>query len=63
MIRLLKEHASSGGRIRVFGSLMDVFDGVTVQLPEGLQLQVRAIIRDGRRAFVDSQRVRKVELG
>jgi cardiolipin synthase len=62
MIRLLKERASKGVRIRVIGSLKGAIDGVTVQRPEGFRLHVRAMIRDGTRAFVGSQSLRKVEL-
>jgi len=62
MIRLLKERASKGVRIRVIRSLKEVIDGVTVQRPGGFRLNVRAIIRDGTRAFVDGQSLRKVGL-
>lgn len=62
MIKLLKERASKGVRIRVIGTLAAVIDNVTVQRLQGLRLHVRAILRDGTRAFVGSMSLRKVEL-
>lgn len=62
MIKLLKERARKGVQIRVIGSLHEAIDQVTVRRPQGLRLHVRAIIRDGTRAFVGSQSLRKLEL-
>jgi hypothetical protein len=59
--RLLKERTSKGVRIRVIGSPKEVIEGVTVQRPEVFRLQVRAKIRDGTRASVGSESLRKVE--
>lgn len=62
MIRALKERAGNGVRIRVIGGLKAVIDNVTVLRPTALRLHVRAIIRDGTRAFVGSQSLRALEL-
>jgi cardiolipin synthase A/B len=62
MIKALRERAGKGVTIRVIGGLKDVIDNVTVLRPTTLRLHVRAIIRDGTRAFVGSQSLRKVEL-
>ncbi len=62
MIKLLRERAGKGVRVRVIGNLKEAGDGITVQRPGGFRLHVRAIIRDGTRAFVGSQSLRKVEL-
>jgi len=62
MIKILKERAHKGVQIRVIGSLKEAIENVTVRRPEGFRLHVRAIIRDGTRAFVGSQSLRRVEL-
>lgn len=62
MIKVVKALASKGVEIRVIGKLKEAIDGVAVKRPEGPRLHVRAIIRDGKRAFVGSQSLRKVEL-
>jgi phosphatidylserine/phosphatidylglycerophosphate/cardiolipin synthase-like enzyme len=62
MIKILKERAAKGVQIRVIGSLKGAVDQVTVRRLENSRLHVRAIIRDGTRAFVGSQSLRKVEL-
>lgn len=62
MIGALKERARKGVVIRVIGKLAGVIDNVTVLRPGGFRLHVRSIIRDGTRAFVGSQSLRKVEL-
>ena len=63
MIRILRERARHGVRIRVIGTLKgDIDDDVHVQPLRGMRLHVRAIIRDGTRAFVGSQSLRKLEL-
>ena len=61
MIKGLKERARRGVRIRVIGSLKGTIEGVRVEKPS-MRLHVRAIIRDGTRAFVGSQSLRKIEL-
>jgi phosphatidylserine/phosphatidylglycerophosphate/cardiolipin synthase-like enzyme len=62
MIRILEERAHRGVRIRVIGSMKGKIDDVLVQPLTGFRLHVRAIIRDGTRAFVGSQSLRSVEL-
>lgn len=62
MIRILKDRARRGVKIRVIGSLKGTIGGVAVEKPANLRLHVRAIIRDGTRAFVGSQSLRKLEL-
>jgi cardiolipin synthase len=64
IIRQLKERAANGVRIRILGELEakwrgDAFDSRPFP---GRRLHVRTIIRDGRRAFVGSQSLRKLEL-
>lgn len=61
MIKVLKERARRGVRIRVLGSLKEAIEDVRVEKPP-MRLHVRAIIRDGTRAFVGSQSLRKIEL-
>ncbi len=46
----------------MIGNLKESIDEVTVRRPGSFRLHVRAIIRDGKRAFVGSQSLRKVEL-
>jgi cardiolipin synthase len=62
MIRLLKERAAKGVRVRVIGDLKGPDGEVQVRPLKGLRLHVRAVIRDGTRAFVGSQSLRKEEL-
>jgi cardiolipin synthase len=63
MLQLLKTRANAGVKIRILGKLekkwMD--RGFKVRKFPG-RLHVRALIRDGRRAFVGSQSLRKLEL-
>jgi phosphatidylserine/phosphatidylglycerophosphate/cardiolipin synthase-like enzyme len=61
MVKLLNERAKAGVDIRVIGSMKGAASGVRVCKP-GMRLHVRAIIRDGLRAFVGSQSLRKEEL-
>jgi hypothetical protein len=61
MVKLLNERAGAGVDVRVIGSMKGAADGVQVCKP-GMRLHVRAIIRDGLRAFVGSQSLRKEEL-
>jgi phosphatidylserine/phosphatidylglycerophosphate/cardiolipin synthase-like enzyme len=62
MLRILKDRARAGVRIRVIGTMKGSIDDVAVHKMQGMRLHVRAIIRDGTRAFVGSQSMRKVEL-
>jgi phosphatidylserine/phosphatidylglycerophosphate/cardiolipin synthase-like enzyme len=62
MIKLLKERAAKGVRVRVIGDLKGPDGEVLVRGMKSIRLHVRAIIRDGTRAFVGSQSLRKEEL-
>jgi len=62
MIRLLDERARKGVKVRIIGSLKGSIQGVAVYPLTGFRLHVRAIIRDGTRAFVGSQSLRTLEL-
>ena len=61
MVKLLNERARAGVEVRIIGGMKGPADGVRVCKP-GIRLHVRAIIRDGLRAFVGSQSLRKDEL-
>ena len=62
MKKLLKELAAKGVRVRVLGKLKGPDGDVMERSLKPLRLHVRAIIRDGARAFVGSQSLRKLEL-
>jgi cardiolipin synthase len=61
-VKLLKDRAAKGVRVRVIGDLKGPDGDVDVRPLKGLRLHVRAIIRDGTRAFVGSQSLKKDEL-
>ncbi|MBY0496856.1 MAG: phosphatidylserine synthase [Cyanobacteria bacterium] len=61
MIKLLKERAARGVRVRIIGDMKGKVPGIEERrLP--MRLHVRAIVSDGTRAFVGSQSLRKDEL-
>jgi cardiolipin synthase len=60
MIRILKERAKAGVEIRMMGKLQKEIDGKVEKFPG--KLHARVIIQDGRRAFVGSQSLRRLEL-
>ena len=62
MVKLLKERVAKGVSVRVIGSVKGKDIGVETRKLAGLRLHVRAIVRDGTRAFVGSQSLRKDEL-
>jgi phosphatidylserine/phosphatidylglycerophosphate/cardiolipin synthase-like enzyme len=62
MIRLLKERAARGVTVRVIGNVKGKEDGIDTRPLATMRLHVRAIVRDGTRAFVGSQSLRKDEL-
>jgi phosphatidylserine/phosphatidylglycerophosphate/cardiolipin synthase-like enzyme len=62
MIRLLKERAAKGVKIRIIGSMKGKDPGVAERKLATLRLHVRAIVRDGKNAFVGSQSLRRDEL-
>jgi cardiolipin synthase len=62
LTRLLVERAKAGVDVRVIGKLADRKCGLPAEPYPGKRLHVRAIVRDGRRAFLGSQSLRRVEL-
>ena len=61
--KVLQERARAGVEIRVIGSLEKSLKDVKVRKLAGdLRLHVRAIVRDGRDAFIGSQSLRRLEL-
>jgi cardiolipin synthase A/B len=60
-IKLLKQQAAAGVDVRVIGKLKGT-DAITVRALRSMRLHARAIIRDGSRAFVGSQSLRRPEL-
>lgn len=61
-IKLLKAQAAAGVDVRVIGKFKGAPDEITVRPLRGLRLHARAIVRDGSRAFVGSQSLRRPEL-
>ena len=61
MVKLLNEKAAKGVEIRVLGSMKGPGPAIEVRKPKR-RLHVRTIIRDGTRAFLGSQSLRKEEL-
>ena len=61
MLRLIEMQAQAGVEVRVIGGLERRVKGVAVAAFPG-RLHVRAIIQDGRRLFVGSQSLRRIEL-
>jgi len=62
MIKLLKERAARGVKVRVIGSMKGKHPDVQELRLAGMRLHVRAIVCDGMKAFVGSQSLRTVEL-
>jgi cardiolipin synthase len=62
MIRLLKERAGRGVRVRVIGDVKGPDGLLQVRALKGLRLHVRAIVRDNTQVFVGSQSLRIEEL-
>ncbi len=61
IIKLLKERAAKGVKVRVIGNMKGKDPGIE-ERRLAMRLHVRAIVRDGTRAFVGSQSLRKDEL-
>jgi phosphatidylserine/phosphatidylglycerophosphate/cardiolipin synthase-like enzyme len=61
-IKLLKAHAAGGLDVRVIGKVKGPGDSIGMRSLKPLRLHARAIIRDGSRAFVGSQSLRRPEL-
>ncbi len=62
MINLLQQRAKAGVDVRVLGRMGKRGGNLKVQKFPARRLHVRAIVRDGMRAFIGSQSLRKVEL-
>ena len=62
MINLLQQRAKAGVDVRVLERMGKRGSNLKVQKFPARRLHVRAIVRDGMRAFVGSQSMRKVEL-
>jgi phosphatidylserine/phosphatidylglycerophosphate/cardiolipin synthase-like enzyme len=62
MLAILQQRAKAGVDVRILGKLGSRGAGLKVQKYPGRRLHVRAIVRDGTRAFVGSQSLRKAEL-
>jgi cardiolipin synthase len=62
MIKLLQERASKGVTVRVIGNVKGKDAGIDTRALALMRLHVRAIVRDGTRAFVGSQSLRTLEL-
>jgi cardiolipin synthase len=62
MIKLLKERAAKGVQVRVLGGIKGKDGEIEARKLTNMRLHVRAIVRDGTRAFVGSQSLRKDEL-
>jgi len=64
MLELLRRKADAGVEVRILGELEKKWHGAGFDAREfpGKRLHVRAIVRDGRRAFIGSQSLRKLEL-
>jgi len=63
ILRLLADRASKGVQVRILGGMKKAANGaIEVRQLKGLRLHVRAMIRDGTRAFVGSQSLRKQDL-
>jgi phosphatidylserine/phosphatidylglycerophosphate/cardiolipin synthase-like enzyme len=61
MLRLLKQRIAAGVDVRIIGKVEAKWNIACEKFP-GRRLHVRAIIRDGRRAFIGSQSLRRLEL-
>jgi phosphatidylserine/phosphatidylglycerophosphate/cardiolipin synthase-like enzyme len=62
MVKLLKERVAKGVAVRVIGCVKGKEGGIDTRQLAGMRMHVRAIVRDGTRAFVGSQSLRKDEL-
>ena len=62
MVKLLRERADKGVKVRVLGSIKGKDGGIEARKLGNMRLHVRAIVRDGTKAFVGSQSLRKDEL-
>ncbi len=62
ILRLLNERQKAGVEIKIIGRMGSTKSELTAERYPGRRLHIRAIIRDGRRAFLGSQSLRRLEL-
>ncbi len=62
MVKLLRERADKGVEVRVLGGIKGKYGDIEARKLGNMRLHVRAIVRDGTKAFVGSQSLRKDEL-
>ena len=62
MVKLLRERADKGVEVRVLGAIKGKYGDIEARKLGNMRLHVRAIVRDGTKAFVGSQSLRKDEL-
>jgi phosphatidylserine/phosphatidylglycerophosphate/cardiolipin synthase-like enzyme len=62
ILRLLADRVRSGVDVRIIGKLEGAKSALPAEKYPGKRLHVRAIVRDGKRAFLGSQSLRKFEL-
>ena len=62
ILRLLAERQKAGVGIKIIGKLCSRKSTLMAEKYPGKRLHIRAIIRDGRRAFLGSQSLRRLEL-
>ena len=62
IVRLLKERVKAGVDVRIMGKVTSRGHDLVHQKYPGHRLHVRAILRDGRDAFIGSQSLRRLEL-
>jgi phosphatidylserine/phosphatidylglycerophosphate/cardiolipin synthase-like enzyme len=62
MLKLLQDRLKSGVEVRVIGKAPKLPEGIGLRKLAKFRLHSRAIVRDGSRAFVGSQSLRRNEL-
>src|SRR5437763_1976238 len=62
LVLQLLEGGKAGVDVRIIGKLGSHKDALTAEKYPGKRLHIRAIVRDGRRAFMGSQSLRRLEL-
>jgi phosphatidylserine/phosphatidylglycerophosphate/cardiolipin synthase-like enzyme len=62
MLRIIEDRLAAGVDVKIIGKVEAKWDKLPCQKYPGRRLHVRAIVRDGRRAFVGSQSLRRIEL-
>jgi phosphatidylserine/phosphatidylglycerophosphate/cardiolipin synthase-like enzyme len=62
MLKILTERIKAGVEVKIIGKVEAKWGIKHEKFPGGKRLHIRAIIRDGRRAFLGSQSLRRLEL-